>query len=252
MYKKPRTTRDFTDFSGRDYLDTFYAVVNEDNQQILEFLHSAYAKLPKVDRMLEFGGGPCVYQLMSAVQKVSTIVFSDFPKSSLDEVALVLRSEPNAFNWSEYIKYVLQLENKQSTTELVTERMDEIRSKVAKLTHCDVRLSNPLSPLELEPFDLVQMLSVIGAVATTEEEYQSYLLNALSLLKSGGYLVARFVTDSGSWQIGNVKYRTLKVTEETLLKALHNAGLELQEYQVIPKQLGRNHFRMCNILAIKR
>ena len=81
---------------------------------MLDFFHHTYTTMRPTKKLLEVGGGPTIYQLISASSKVESITFSDFNVTNLTEVRNWADGKPTAFDWSSYVKYVATLEGQES------------------------------------------------------------------------------------------------------------------------------------------
>ena len=68
---------DFSTFSARAYLGEFYPNLNPENEFLLRFYHEFYSTIPKQHSLIEIGGGPTIFQLLSASRKVDEIIFSE-------------------------------------------------------------------------------------------------------------------------------------------------------------------------------
>ena len=55
-------------------------------------------------RVLEFGGGPCIFPLISAASHVKEIVFSEYLESCREEVKLWKDKNPESHNWTPYFR----------------------------------------------------------------------------------------------------------------------------------------------------
>jgi hypothetical protein len=79
-------TEDWGQFDPSAYLQEYYSDIGFENFALLRFLAETFPSIPKGGRMLEFGGGPTIYPLISAVTRVDEIHFADFLQVNLDEV----------------------------------------------------------------------------------------------------------------------------------------------------------------------
>ena len=68
----------YTHFNPQEYLEEYYAQLSEENAFLLDFYHETYDRLPAGLSVLELGGGPTLYQLLSASRRAREIVFTDF------------------------------------------------------------------------------------------------------------------------------------------------------------------------------
>ena len=55
-------------------------------------------------RLLEFGGGPTIYTLISAALHVKDITFAEYVDASRDEVRKWIERDPDAHNWFPYVR----------------------------------------------------------------------------------------------------------------------------------------------------
>ena len=66
----------------------------------------------KTARLLEFGGGPVISSLISAVPYVDQIIFAAYTEGEQKEIELWTNRKEGAHNWSSHFKYILhEVEN---------------------------------------------------------------------------------------------------------------------------------------------
>src|SRR3989338_6776464 len=105
---------DYSMFSPAQYLEAFYGETDEgaEGSFLMKFFHDAYLALPDNLNILEVGGGPTIYQLISASSKAKEIIFSEYADENIAEVKKWLSADETAFNWDDYFKMVLKYEGK--------------------------------------------------------------------------------------------------------------------------------------------
>lgn len=217
----------FDNFSGSAYLAEFYSTLNPENEFLLKFYDHFYKSLPNNLSMLELGGGPTIYQLISASEKVESIIFAEYAQSNLDEVNKFLLGSSGSWNWDEYISYVLKLNDKTVSEGEIKKIKERIRKKVKEVIFCDIRKTNPLSPKRYLPFDLLSMGSVADSVASSEEQLVRYLSNSFSLLDDGGYFIGFFAKNFTSWKHLDMTYKIYPVNEDYVKKLFPKLGLKI-------------------------
>ena len=75
-------------------------------KSIHEFYHEYHSSWnQETARLLEFGGGPCIYPLISAAPHVNEIVFAEYAEEGRKEVELWKNNNPNAHDWTPYFRY---------------------------------------------------------------------------------------------------------------------------------------------------
>ena len=101
---------------AREYLTRFSVtngVIDEERGVqpfFLESIHDFYRNYhsnwdPDTARLLEFGGGPSIYPLISAAPYVSEIVFAEYAEEGRREIELWKNDDPTAHDWTPYFRY---------------------------------------------------------------------------------------------------------------------------------------------------
>jgi hypothetical protein len=146
---------DWSLFDPVAYLSEYYGDLGSENLALLRFLSQVYPELPRGGVLLDFGGGPTIYPLISAVTRVSEIHFCDYLEANLEEVRRWISADPAAFDWSPFIRQALEFEMGTAPTSAdVERRAREIRRRVTRLGRCDASRSPALSWTH-PPYDVV-------------------------------------------------------------------------------------------------
>jgi NNMT/PNMT/TEMT family protein len=115
-------------FQALEYLEEYYPdrEIGSENTALLAFYHSACRELSG-GTWIEIGGGPTLYQLISASAKVGAIVFSDYLEENLATVKSWLEANKPGL-WRSYIEATLRLEGLPSPSEAeIDERAHRIQ-----------------------------------------------------------------------------------------------------------------------------
>lgn len=244
--------KDFTNFPAKAYLEEYFSKNGPENRALLSFLHNAYKTVPHCNSLIEIGGGPTIYQLISASEKVDFIIFSDFAQSCREEVRKFLQKDKNTFNWNPFIKYVLQLEDKNPSESLIADYKERIRSKIKVIIPCDIRNKDPLFPIWCPQFDILSMHSVPDAISETEQEFIQNTKNPLVLLKQGGYFFSMFVKNAKNWKCGDKWYPSFPVDEQYIKNLFPQLGLSLKNISTVDAEFEQGYDGLISAFAIKR
>ena len=229
-------TGDWTQFDPTAYLNEYYGDVGPENRTLLRFLIEAYNDLPRGGMMLDFGGGPTIYPLISAVGRVEEIHFSDFLDTNLDEVRRWLAMDPTAFDWRDFVRQALELETGGGCSKAaVSQREDEIRSKVTRLMRCDASRTPPIE-VSYEPYDVVVTNFCAESATSDRWQWQTFVFNIVSLLKPGGTLIMSALKGASSYSVGSKRFPAVKISEEDLIEVLDEAGFPKKkiELRIVP------------------
>ncbi|MBI2137183.1 methyltransferase domain-containing protein [Candidatus Woesearchaeota archaeon] len=207
----------------RDYLEDLYSDTDKDGEGgfLMNFFHKAYANAPH-GNMLEVGGGPTIYQLISASAAVKSITFSEYSEEYLNEVRNWLNSDKDAFNWDEYFKIALKLEGKETTPENLATIKKRLKDKLTKLIRIDLFSKKPLGENNSEQFDIISTNFCPEAISATEPEFIKAMSNMFSLLKKSGLLVMSLARNGHYY--ASRKFRGFPADENYIRQFLQKNG----------------------------
>lgn len=218
----------FAQFHPREYLKEYYSKVGLENSSLLEFFAKVYKEDVVSDStMLEFGGGPTVYPLISAAPKVGAIHFSDYLEENLKEVRLWKNRGKKAFNWDTFLKKVLALEGikKISHTD-IKERENLMRRKIKKITHCDAFNKDPMGKEYRNYYDVINTNFVTESITSSKKTWEKLVSNICSMLKKDGVLVMTAIKGAKYYRIGDKRFPAVPVTEDDLIRVLTRLGFQ--------------------------
>ena len=213
----------FAPFDPQAYLKEYYSHLGEENQALLHFLDDAYRNIFAelgVARLLEFGGGPTIYQLISAAKYPVSIDFSDYLDANLNEVRNWIQNKPGQFVWDDFIRYVLAHEGVCSDVCGIEQRMQLMRSKVKRFIHCDAKSPAPLKLQTRAPYDVVSINFVLESITTEIAEWDKLVDNVVPLVGPQGYLVMCTILDAMCYRVGEHYFPAAPISPETLEKKL--------------------------------
>ena len=227
------------DFNPKEYLDLFYAsylTYKEAFDFYRQRVYKFYAKYGgkwnnKTARLLEFGGGPVIANLISAVPYVNQITFAAYLESERREVELWKHGKEGAHDWSSHFKYVVNEVEHIKGDDAWREREYLLRKRIANIIPCDIFRDNPLL-VKQEPFEIVFTGLCLECACTTYAEYKEAVKKLVGLLKPGGFLVMLVDERETFYVVGEKKFSCLPLTLEQVKEALVEAGTTI----VVAKQ----------------
>jgi hypothetical protein len=223
----PRASDTFVPFDPRAYLKEYYSHLGNENRALLHFLDESYARIfteISAARMLEFGGGPTIYQLISAAKYAVSIDFSEYLDANLNEVQLWLRDAQGQFFWDSFIRYVLDREGVHPHPGAVAQRRQLIRSKIERLIYCDAKEPDPLGPEFRSPYDIVSVNFVLESITTDMAEWNVFVEHVAPLVRPQGYLLMCAIMGASAYRVGQLYFPAVPISPEimeTKLKQQH-------------------------------
>ena len=184
-----------TDFVPLAYLDDYSNPSSPESflsnflyNNLHQFFHSV--PLPQTElKLLDFGCGPVIANVISASQYVSDIVQAEYTPQGRVLLEQWLKRDPSfTFDWSPHFKYIVQTLEGRSEAE-VKEREESLRQKIKAIVPCDITQDPPISQEYAGPYDILVCCCVLGGTAKTLHDYEEQLKRLYSLIKPGGYLL---------------------------------------------------------------
>lgn len=225
-------TQDWTHFDPVAYLDEYYGDLGPENLALLEFMVEAYQRIPKGGMLLDFGGGPTIYPLISAIHRVDEIHFADYLEANLEEVRRWLDADPTAFDWSPFIRKALELESGGTCSEEACEqRASELRERITRVLRCDASKASPIPGMD-RPYDIVLTNFCAESATDNPSEWRSYMRNIVSVLKPRGWLVISALAGATQYAVGPHSFPAVDISEQDLLRMLEEMGFSSAHVRV--------------------
>jgi hypothetical protein len=212
----------FADYRALGYLRQYFEIVDGENSELLAFHARAQSMIPAGGRMLEFGGGPTIYQLISAAGRRREIHFVDYLEDNLAEIRRWLGAQPGRHDWAPFTLRALEHEGAGGT---VDDRHALIRSAVVRLGHCDA-----LADRQIEwagTYDLVAVNFVLESITTDRDLWRQALARMLDLITPGGHLLMTALTGSASWRIGELDFPSTRLSAADIRHQIAACGMTL-------------------------
>ena len=185
-------------------------------------------------RLLEYGGGPVIYPLISASPFFNEITFCDYQRSSLDAVIAWKNDQEGHHDWTPYFNYVItELERCKVIEETVLSRQNGVKKKLEQFSIGDLRANDVVVDKFQEKligkFDVVSSHFCCDAVAKTIEEYQSFVQKLSKYVMPGGFIISLVSLEESYWYTSYSDERTacLYLTESDVKKAYEMAGFSI-------------------------
>lgn len=227
-----KLSTDWADFDSRAYLEEYYADIGPENMAMLTFFSRAFHGIPADGVLLDFGSGPTIYPLISAAVAVREIHLCDFLDTNLAEVGAWLRKDEAAWDWSDFVRTALLLENgSDALAQRVSKRESHIRKSVTRIMRCDVRRTMPLGHT-VAPYDVVVTNFCAESATDDTEKWREFLRNIASLVRPGGRLVMTALKGATSYTVGSKYFPAVNIIEDDLRHALIDTGFASESMSV--------------------
>jgi hypothetical protein len=223
---------DWEEFNPRAYLQEYYADLGAENSALLQFFVNAYKAIPHNSVLLDFGGGPTIYPLIGAANKVKEIHFCDYLPANLSEILKWLRRKKIAFNWQPFVRATLELENgRPCTPNDITEREEQIRQRITRLSRCDARLDPPLHG-PFQKYDVVVSNFCAESATDDRQQWRTFMHNITSLLRPGGKFIISALKGANSYSVGHKVFPAVSIDETDLAWGLMTAGCKPESIHI--------------------
>jgi hypothetical protein len=215
-----------------EYLNTYYGDLIGDTHETLKFLNKEL-KADNIiyDSAIEIGAGPTLFGVLSIAPYVKKIDIAEYLPQNREEVKNWVDEKENAFNWDHAVKYLLNLNSKEGTTNSIAEYTDLTRKKVEKIIPCDISQHWPLSEKK-EKYDLLLSLFCADSCTDSKVEWMHYMHNLLHVLKPGGTALIGALKDCESYRVGNKYFPCANVSEKDIERFLLEDPNEFEDVSI--------------------
>jgi len=224
LAQNEKASEDFSIFSPKSYLQEYHCKWDDEDELHINFFHEAYRSIDKQETMIEVSGGPILCQLISARNKVESIVFTDYLEANLCEIRNWKEASKEAFNWDEYFKYIFKLEH-GAFAKSVSDMKAQLRSKLRSFEHSDVLTDSPpqYSPSH---FDVVSSHFCAESITSQREPFEKAVRNTVRLCKPNGFLVMSFLKNARAYDVGEVAFASYPVDEKEVMALYKELGFK--------------------------
>jgi hypothetical protein len=217
-------------WNARQYLSDYYSSVDAENDALLRWFAEFYAHRGATGRLLEFGCGPTIYQLISAAASVSRITLAEYDASNRQEIEAWLAQDPAAWDWRPFVRSALIHEGLESGEAALTDRERRLRLCIESVSLCDA-FSDPM--VTGGPFSVVSSNFVLESLTTDIDAWRALVRKLIHLVEPGGYLLMSSVEGS-SWVTNGQVLPTCGVTQATIRDELISNGMTILSQQRVP------------------
>ena len=156
----------------------------------LENLHQFFNDYPQGHslKVLDYGCGPVIAYNISAARVASEIVLAEYTKRSREILKKWLDHDTSAFDWSPYIKRVVQTLEGKSEMEAL-KREETMRKVIKTIVDCDITKDQPIAEGFEGPYDIVTSSLALESGCKTHADFKAAVKKLLTLLKCGGHLL---------------------------------------------------------------
>jgi hypothetical protein len=240
---------DYSLFNPLAYLKEYHIKWDREDDFSAQFIHKAFESIPPQKTMIDVGGGPTIYQLISPRNKVEEITFAEYAESNRQAVQKWIKGDPDAFDWDPYFKHHLELE-KRAYTDSIEEMKASVRAKVKEFLPCDLRLRPPIPGPE-RTFDIVSCHFTVEAVCKHDEELTGTIGTLLALSRPGGYLIMSSITDAVRYRVGDYDFHVYPMDRKRVEEVLQTLGCSILKIESGPAEPGRYYGGTFSIFAQK-
>ncbi len=200
-----------TDWVPGDYLTDYYSEVEPDEVETIAFFVDAMREADPHEPALYFGVGPTLHHVFLAADRASEIHLADYLPANLREIERWLNREPDAHDWSAFVRYTLKREGTATPSDAdVAAREQRTRDKITRLLTADARDPEPL------PQRYATVVSAYCADSATADRatWETYMRHITGLVRPGGLFVTAALRRSTGYVVGGRTFPSANVDEQ--------------------------------------
>ena len=223
-------------FNPRVYLTQFYeGEVDTGNRALLHFYAKVYEDLGGRS-LLEFGGGPTIYSIITAARTASWIHFCDYNTECLCEINKWLTKDSSAFDWSHFTDYALYCENgskERPSEEDIQARHRLIRQRIHKTSRCDIFADDPLLGLSTGLYGVVANTFCLDSIIHDKREWLLLNRKLTNLVDKDGFFIMVCLLNASYWSIESARYPAVALTLADVTSMYSELGFSITYSDVI-------------------
>ena len=252
LKRESAVVKDYSNFCPRKYYLEYYANVGAENRFLLDFFHNAYKRISSDTRVLEFGGGPTVYQILSAARRVKQIVFADFLEVNREQVRDWLNAKPQALNWDQYLDYVLKINGLQQNYSNRMKLREQVVPKITEIIQCDAYLPKPLGARSDDKFDIVSSNFCLECIDAREEVFIEIVEKMSNLVENNGKLILCMLQNASSYKLADINLPAFAVSPDYMHSLLSSLGYQEISISSLGAEKSQGYEGMFALSAKKR
>lgn len=225
----------YDEFNASDYRTRYDLKASDRPQKLLKCYHDVFKSLPSGLKILDYGTGPIILSTISAANKASEIVLSDYAEINRTALRQWIDGESTSLDfWSPHFNFVVrELEGKDECE--VKGRQEQVRKLVKAVVHCDVTRDPPIERGYEQPYDVVISSLVLEAVSQNNNEYEAHVNRLSNLVKPGGLILLNTLDrqEDDFYMVGDKKFKCFIASADFKMCALEKAGFA--EIEVVSK-----------------
>jgi ribosomal protein L11 methylase PrmA len=212
-------------FEPTSYLQEYYSSVSKENYELLRFFADAYATVSSDSTMLELGGGPGIYSLISASKNVKEIHFSDFLEQNRQAVQSWQNGSGYVQLWQGFFEAALHLEGEIDVDIFkIMEREDLLREKITRFHVSDAFQVDPIGRSYRGYYDIVAANFVAESITTSMQAWENLVRNICSPLKEGGTLILSSIQGAEYYCVNGKLFPAVPISQQDILRILTQIG----------------------------
>lgn len=207
-------------FSAEDYLQRYFIDnVTPKNTAVMDFHAKLYEQI-QPSSLLEFGGGPTIYTLLNAAAVVEKIHFADYSLPCLQAIQDWMEGRPNAFDWSPYTAYALQIEQKEegykATQAEMEARHDLLRQRIYQISRCDIWEADILLGQSDAPYEALASNFCLEATTGDKKTWLAFTEKLSQLIAKEGYFIISALWDTTQYTHEDVQHNCVQLQPEDI------------------------------------
>lgn len=220
----------FAEFPARGYLEKYYSHIGPENDALLRSIADYIGSRDvATDTVIEVAGGPCLYSMLTLAalrgRPFDSVTFTDVGRPNLAEVDAWLSDDPEQFGYAGLMEW---LESRTGTDP--ARAAADLRASDVDLVDFDWRDDVP--DHWRAAYDVVAVHFFAESATSDEAQFMDFLAKLADLGRPGGTMLLSCITRSNGWVIDGQDFPSFGVDRESVLAALQQTGLRLEDVQV--------------------
>jgi hypothetical protein len=233
-------------FDADDYLRRHFTGPLAENNTVLMRFHASLYQQIRPKSLLEFGGGPTIYAIISTVQSVESIHFVDYSPSCRAALQKWKLNLPGAFDWKPYIRYSLEAETGSCPTDdAVIKREALLRERIRMISECDAWARDPLQGTSYAPYDAIASNFCLEGITNEKAKWLWLNENITRGFEKGTYYIITCLWGVTSYVHDGATHSSLRLEPEDLEALYSQLNYKLLRLEKVKLQPDYGYLMAC-------
>ena len=228
-------------FSSQAYAEKNYQPLHKIDESIIAVVKSYLQKHAASNlTVADIGAGPNLYPMFLLLPHAKELDLIEYSKQNIAYLQDQINSPDEM--WLEIYRYIFPENNSLSKSQLTHDLQRRVKV-----------IQGSIYELPTQKFDIASMFFCAESITSDEVEFEQATLKYINSVKPGGILCAAFMENSAGYQVADMNFPAVKITDQNLKKLFtsHCTDLQITRFDEGANEIREGYSGMLVLVAKK-